>query len=40
MEKILVVLMNLEQENQALRDPITHLQTNQVLIFLGCVLET
>jgi hypothetical protein len=29
MEEVLAILWNLEQENQALRESIVHLQTNQ-----------
>jgi Tfp pilus assembly protein PilN len=35
MEEILVVFKNLEQENQALRESIIYLQTNQTSISLG-----
>jgi len=35
MEEILVVFKNLEQENQALRESIIYLQTNQASISLG-----
>jgi hypothetical protein len=40
MEEVLVVLRNLEHENQALREFVAHLQINQALTSLGCVLAT
>ncbi len=40
MEEVIIVLRNLEQENQTLHEFIAHLQTNQALISLGCVLTT
>jgi hypothetical protein len=40
MEKILVVLRNLEQENQALHKFVVHLQTSQVSTSLGCISRT
>jgi hypothetical protein len=40
MEEVLVVFWNLEQENQALRGFIVHLQTNQTSTSLRCVSTT
>jgi hypothetical protein len=40
MEEIVVVLRNLEYENQALREYVVHLQTNQALTSLRCVSVT
>jgi hypothetical protein len=40
MEEVLVVLKNLEQENQAFREFVVHLQTNQTSTSLGCVSAT
>jgi len=40
MEEVLVVLRNFEHENQALCEFIVHLQTDQALTSLECVLAT
>jgi hypothetical protein len=40
MEEVLVVHKNFEHENQAFREYVTHLQTNQALTSLGCILAT
>jgi hypothetical protein len=40
MEEVLGILKNLEHENQAPRESIAHLQTNQASTSLGCVLAT
>jgi hypothetical protein len=40
MEQVFAVFKNLEHENQALRESIVHLQTNQALTSLGCILTT
>jgi hypothetical protein len=39
-KEVLVVLKNFKQESQALCESITHLQTNQALTSLGCILGT
>jgi hypothetical protein len=38
--EVLIVLMNLEFENQALHEFVAHLQTNQASTSLGCVFTT
>jgi hypothetical protein len=39
-EEDLAIFRNLEHENQALRESIVHLQTNQILTSLRCILAT
>jgi hypothetical protein len=40
MEEDLAIFRNLEQENQALREFVVHLQTNQILTSLKCISAT
>jgi hypothetical protein len=40
MEELFIIHRNLEQENQTFRESVAHLQINQVLTSLGCVLTT
>ncbi len=40
MEEVHVVLRNIEHENQTLCEFVVHLQTNQALTLLGCILAT
>jgi hypothetical protein len=40
MEEVFVIRKNLEHENQIFHVSIAHLQTNQALTSLGCVLAT